>query len=81
MKKKNTGIRSFADSVVRQMLFLGIGFILWAVLFIIWPESFVYLVSAFFVFFGGQSIMYALRIRRANREMRQWLDDIAKKLG
>jgi hypothetical protein len=79
MAKKKSAMATFVDSVVRQMLFLGIGFILWAVLFIIWPASFVYLVSAFFIIFGGESIMYALKIRRAKKDLNGWLDAFTKK--
>jgi len=75
---KKNAMTSFADHVVNQLLLLGIGFILWAVLFIIWPASCVYLVSAFFIIFGGQSIIYALRIRRARKDMENWISRVGK---
>lgn len=71
---KRNALSSFADHIISQLMFLGLGLILWAVLFIIWPASFVYLVSAFFIIFGVLSIWYALKIRRLKKDMSLMLE-------
>ncbi|MBI4138793.1 hypothetical protein HY479_01435 [Candidatus Uhrbacteria bacterium] len=72
--KRPHAFSSFANHVSSQLTFLGIGLILWAILFIIWPASFVYLVSVFFLIFGVQSVWYAMKIRAAKKEMEATLE-------
>jgi cytochrome c oxidase subunit IV len=64
----------FASHVSSQLAFIGVGLILWGILFILWPASFVYLVSAFFLIFGVSSIWYAIRISKAKKEMEKLLE-------
>lgn len=75
---KQHPLSSFANHLTNQMIWLGVGLILWAVLFIIWPASFVYLVSAFFIIFGVLSIWYALKLRSLHKEIKTWVDLIKK---
>lgn len=75
---KQHPLSSFANHVINQMILLGVGLILWAVLFIIWPASLIYLVSAFFIIFGVLSIWYGLKLRRIKKEITAWADLIKK---
>lgn len=75
---KRNALSAFADHVVSQLSFLGAGLILWAVLFILWPASFIYLVSAFFIVFGVISIWFAWKISQAKKDMEGLVEKLMK---
>ena len=71
--KAEQAIHIVARHLVSQLLLVGAGFIVAAVIFIMYPAIFVYLVSAFFIFFGLVSIVFALKIQRAHKELEKFL--------
>jgi len=72
MKYKNA-LQVVVRHVINQLILIGAGFIVSAVIFIMYPAFFVYLVSAFFIFFGLVSIVFALKIQSASREVEKFL--------
>lgn len=71
--KYQTAIHTLARHIISQLLLIGTGFIVAAVIFILYPAVFVYLVSAFFIFFGLVSIVFAVKIREAAKQIEKWM--------
>ncbi|MCR4278827.1 MAG: hypothetical protein NUV81_02905 [bacterium] len=72
MKYKNA-LHVVAYHLINQLFLAGAGFVVAAVIFIMYPAFFVYLVSAFFIFFGLVSIVFALKIQKATKEIEKFL--------
>ncbi len=66
-------IHTVVRHIMTQLLLIGAGFIVAAVIFILYPAVFVYLVAAFFIFFGLVSIVFALKIQRMHKEIEKFL--------